>query len=666
MIQESLSGKKNAVKAAAMLLACTLLLGGCGSRNTKEETTAQEQKATVEGEELTRVNYMDSQKEIDVNLRKELENGYELENPFVVLNPYGNSPLTALVIFSTEKETAVTVTVKGKEAEDDIKQTFDAGTDHMIPVYGLYAGMANKVIVSTADGKKKELTIETDQASYDPGKMEARMEQEEIYQYDKMTFITSLDGYIYAVDSKGDMRWYRQGNGMPFKQLKNGHIMYCANETLAPMYYKSGLVETDLLGKVYKEYVIPGGVHHDFVEMPNGNLLVASDARDLSSVEDCIIEIDRETGEAVYELDMKDLLNPKDGGSINRTDEDWFHNNGIWYEEESDTILLSARHVDAVIGINKTEKTISYILGDPDGWTDADPSLFFTPKGDNFEWQYAQHQISVRPDGTIMMFDNGAGRTKTTKKEQEVTGDDVYSRVVTYKADTENMTIEQVFEYGKERGKDLYSEWVSGAVCLDNDSNHLWMTFGSHLYNPENGSTDYGPDDMFQKGLEKSTIMVELKDGQPVYELKTGSLSYRSIRIPLYTDAKEHDYESEGIYLGNLGETKEAADKPDLTTLTKEEINPNWTLSYTPVRLSLTGTYELPEGLEEPEHAYLVLKNGEEEKLYSIKQNVTAQEDRKIVSMNGWMSAEGLSGRSYAVFVVVGDKLYETGKKITF
>lgn len=665
MIRERVLRKKNVAKAVSMLLACTLLLGGCSGQKAKEATT-QQPKITVEGEELALVNYMDNQKQIDDNLKKELENGYEFDNPLVVLDPYGNSPLTAVVVFSTENETAVTVTVKGKEVEDDVKQTFDAATDHMIPVYGLYAGMANKVVLSTEDGKEKELIIETDKAAYDPGKMEVKMEQKDVYQYDKMTFITSLDGYIYAVDSKGDMRWYRKGNGMPFKMLENGHIMYCANETLAPMYYRSGLVETDLLGKVYKEYVIPGGVHHDFVEMPNGNLLVASDAQDLSSVEDCIVEIDRETGEAVYELDMKDLLNSEDGGSINRTDEDWFHNNGIWYDDASDTILLSARHVDAVVGINKSEKKISFILGDPEGWTDVDSSLFFTPKGDNFEWQYAQHQVSVRPDGTIMMFDNGAGRTKTTKKDQEVTGDDVYSRVVAYKADTENMTIEQVFEYGKDRGKDIYSEWVSGAICLNDDPNHLWMTFGSHLYNPENGSTDYGPNDMFLKGLEKSTTMVELKDGQPVYELKTGSLSYRSIRIPMYADTKEHDYESEGIYLGNLGETKESAEKPDLTKLTKEEMNPVWTLSYTPVRLSIIGTYELAEGLKEPENAYLVLKNSKEEKVYSIKQTVTGQENKKVVSMNGWMSAEGLSGKSYAVSIVVGDKLYETGKKVTF
>ena len=73
-------------------------------------------------------------------------------------------------------------------------------------------------------------------------------------------------------------------------------------------------------------------------ELPNGNLLVASDSPDLSSVEDYVVEIDRESGEVVWELDMKDLLDIEDGASASMEsdgsdEEDWFHNNGLWYDE---------------------------------------------------------------------------------------------------------------------------------------------------------------------------------------------------------------------------------------------------------------------------------------------------------------------------------------------
>ena len=550
MVRKQLIQKKKMIRTVGVLAAMLVMLGGCSQKKSESNST-QAKETGLSGEELTMTNPMDQQKQVDDSLKKELEQGYSFDKPLIVLDPYGNSPLSAVAIFTTEDKTAITLTVKGKEAKDRVTQTFEAGTEHILPIYGLYAGRANEVVLKTEDGRETTVSVETDTLAFDPGKIEVRMEQEALYDYGQFTFVSNVGGYMYALDSKGDVRFYRKGLGMPLKQLKNGHIMYCSSTTLKGNYYQSGLVETDLLGKIYKEYVIPGGIHHDFFEMDNGNLLVSSDAPDFSSVEDYVVEIDRETGKVVYELDMKKLLDPKDGGSINRTDEDWFHNNGIWYDEETDTILLSARHVDAIVGIDKSDKKLSFILGDPDGWENVDKSLFFTPTGEDFEWQYAQHQVSLRPDGTILMFDNGAGRTKATKKDQKVTKDQVYSRAVAYKADRKTMTIEQVFEYGKERGKDWYSEWISGVVCLNLDANHLWITSGAHLYNPENKSCDYGPDDMFQEGLEKSTIMTELKDGKPVIEIQAGSLSYRSIRMPMYWDEKGLNLASEGKYLGS-------------------------------------------------------------------------------------------------------------------
>ena len=88
-----------------------------------------------------------------------------------------------------------------------------------------------------------------------------------------------------------------------------------ASYVLKSSYYKEGMIEVDLLGKIYREYMIPGGQHHDFVELPDGNLLVASDSPDLSTVEDYVVEIDRETGDVVWELDMKDLISQEDGQS---------------------------------------------------------------------------------------------------------------------------------------------------------------------------------------------------------------------------------------------------------------------------------------------------------------------------------------------------------------
>ena len=78
--------------------------------------------------------------------------------------------------------------------------------------------------------------------------------------------------------------------------------MMPASYVLKTSYYKEGLIEVDLNGRIYREYAVPGGQHHDFRELPNGNLLVASDSPDLSSVEDYVVEIDRATGEVVFPM----------------------------------------------------------------------------------------------------------------------------------------------------------------------------------------------------------------------------------------------------------------------------------------------------------------------------------------------------------------------------
>ena len=73
--------------------------------------------------------------------------GYTLENPNIIVDPYNNSPLTALVIFETEKKEKVKVTIEGEDDLTTYTHEFEKEKVHYIPVYGLYAGKENKVII---------------------------------------------------------------------------------------------------------------------------------------------------------------------------------------------------------------------------------------------------------------------------------------------------------------------------------------------------------------------------------------------------------------------------------------------------------------------------------------------------------------------------------------
>ncbi len=92
------------------------------------------------------------------------------------------------------------------------------------------------------------------------------------------------------------------------------------------------------------------------------------------------MEIDRESGEVVWEFNAADAIDKEDGQSASiatdGSDEiDWFHNNSLWYDEKNDLVLLSARHKDAIIAIHKSDKSLAWILGDPANWNGVDKNI---------------------------------------------------------------------------------------------------------------------------------------------------------------------------------------------------------------------------------------------------------------------------------------------------
>ena len=57
----------------------------------------------------------------------------------------------------------------------------------------------------------------------------------------------------------------------------------------------------------------------------------------------------------------------------------------------------------------------------------VDQSYFFTPEGEDFEWFYAQHNVSILDNGDIALFDNGTAKVKRVDGDNRVSGDNVYS-----------------------------------------------------------------------------------------------------------------------------------------------------------------------------------------------------------------------------------------------
>ncbi|MBF2563462.1 aryl-sulfate sulfotransferase [Listeria seeligeri] len=502
------------------------------------------QKTTKQDYYMLDTDLVDEQTAIEKQLKADSEDA-TLEKPYVKLNPYGTSPLTALLLFNTAEKMKITIEVEGENADTTIESEVGSEytTEHEVAVLGLYADKTNtvKITAVTQDGKKTEKTI-TIQTNKLPSEMPTidvktsdtkKMEQTG----NQLTFITPSTKYAYGVDSNGDVRWYStKYNSHVFKELKNGHLLYLTKYDNADDTY-SLLLETDYLGKIYHAYSMTteaeseqsgssskSAIHHDAIELPSGNLLLTIND-DTKYMEDTMIEIDRQTGEVVKTIDLKDILPEefyKDYKARSDGKVDWFHQNAIWYDESDDSIIISSRSQDTVMKIDYNSTKIKWILSDKEGWPDSYKKYLLTPTGDDFKYPAGQHAVEILSDQDdnsdtvdILLYDNNE---VVTRGDEEESGK--YSEAVQYRINEKTKKVEMVFSFGKELGEDYWTEIVGAARYMETTGNYL-VNFGHR-----------------KDGKESSIIEVN-QAGEVAFEMNLTSFpdsawAYRAERFSLY------------------------------------------------------------------------------------------------------------------------------------
>lgn len=581
---------------------------------------------------------------------------YTLENPLVKLNPYLVSPLAAVVLFRTEEETAVTVTVFGKEPEGAMRHTFPKAKEHILPVLGLYPDYDNTVELRLYQGGTKQITIRTEPAAAQVPEL-ISMKTTASYLKDQLIIVSpAVSGALTGFDYNGDIRWYISvPMQMALKRLKNGHFLVGTHRLISNPYYTVGLYEFDAVGKIYREYQIPGGYHHDQVELENGDFLVLTEDLDTNTVEDQCALIDRETGDVKKIWNFKDFLTPGEGISGNYTEKDWFHNNAVAYDKKTNSLTLSGRHIDAIVNIDYDTGALNWILGDPETWPEEKKKYFFTPEGEGFEWQYEQHACVITPDGDVMCFDNGTFRSKL--KENYVLNKDNFSRAVRYRINTEKMTIRQIWEFGRELGPDFFSQHISN-VEYYSDGHYLIHSGGKQLYDgvPNEGLLPHTQDPR----ARREGLTFEIENGEVRLEMRIKGNYYRAKKFSLYHEGNNLDPE-DGRKCGSLAVTRQTA--CELPSSTETDPLPEECLLHIiedSDRITFKARYEKNSDV------FVVLK-GEETRSYRVDTSVSRysmfagspyiQPDAKNTSMT--VNKNGLNG-AYAVFILVDGKEYDT------
>ena len=203
--------------------------------------------------------------------------GYTIDNPKIVVDPYDNAPLSALIMFETKSASRVKVYVNDVflyEEEDDTKE-------HYLDIYNLLIN-DNKVSL-VLDDKKYEYDIKTDNIEIDLPTV--TVDKDEI-------LFVSIDNFLVGINSNNQVVYYLEGFTNNVIQLSNGHLLVTTNRVNNDNSYVS-VTEIDMLGKIYNDYVIFDGYKSLSYQMENGNYLVLSDS---------VLEIDRQNGNVVHEF----------------------------------------------------------------------------------------------------------------------------------------------------------------------------------------------------------------------------------------------------------------------------------------------------------------------------------------------------------------------------
>lgn len=397
-------------------------------------------------------------------------------------------------------------------------------------------------------------------------------------------------GYIVAIDEGGRVVWFcnTEERIADLRILANGNLLYQHGNyrwlremdwygRTVRTWYASNLTEPPD-GREANGEVIPVAVdtlHHDVIEMPNGNFLtLATELFDFDRfpgseidpaidwgparvVCDAIVEFQPRDGRIVQRFSLKNVLDPQRFGYMSLSGfwsdkydragispaRDWSHANGLVYDPQTHTLVVSLRHLDCLLSLKWPSAELLWILGDHGGWGEDWQRYLLKPQG-TFDWFYHPHSPKLTRLG-ILLYDNGNYRARPF--DPMVLGKDNASRILEYAIDPSAMTVAQVSAIERFGGRTIYCPFYGEAEILGEAEklvevgqpgeivNNLLITHGGHI------ESKYGePQDDVPGERQWGEVLETSNDGRQVYlraavdsglDSRYGWSIYRSLKL---------------------------------------------------------------------------------------------------------------------------------------
>lgn len=281
-----------------------------------------------------------------------------------------------------------------------------SSTDHKATLYGLTADTECHFIVVADDATSEDQTITTDPM---PGDVPTFDETMPISDPDvapllltTTTDLTDADhSWVLLLTPAGQVVWYMQADGVAVsaRPMGDGSGVYFISENPKDA-EANRLVLAKYDGRV-QEITIPHS-HHDAIEGPDGGwVTLVTTFQDLDGVVggDQVVEVAEDGTERVV-WDAFDNLPviENDGWTVGTLEDaaDWTHANGLFYDPDDDTYVVSFYFTQQVVKIDRLTGETRWILG-------GVGSDFTFTRGAEFG---PQHAPELGPDGGVRVFDN--------------------------------------------------------------------------------------------------------------------------------------------------------------------------------------------------------------------------------------------------------------------
>ena len=382
---------------------------------------------------------------------------------------YGGSTLSGVAFGIAPKSGSLTRPITAYYPASYLSaKGFLTGPNVTVPVFGLYAGSDNTVVLVFifTDGSVVNPLITVSAAScgdpcslFSAPVLQQNRQSTSDLNFDYFLLKNNASASSPAIlDTDGNVRWvgFSEVGAQPSTFYQNG--IYASDGA-------TGVNRMELYGAVAKvaDFAAENVTYTNNHNMDPGRNGIVLEVDTATQYEATALEFDGTTGNVLNEWDMSKIISAAmiAGGDdpsqfiipsnpANLSSSDWFHMNATAYNPADNTLIVSSREnfVIAVDYDTPTDgvKKIHWILGDPTKkWYTQFPSLrgFALQLPSGTLPPVGQHAVSIDLSGNLLLFNDGLG--SLLQMPPGVTRP--YSAVNSYQINTAAMTATGVFTY---------------------------------------------------------------------------------------------------------------------------------------------------------------------------------------------------------------------------